>query len=54
MKCLAYCTIVGLMLISAPDVLDAQDTEWNRYTLEKIGGVHVSVAGNQTCGGAAL
>jgi len=37
------------MLISAPGVLDAQDTEWNRYTLQKIGGVHVSVVGNQTC-----
>ena len=48
MKRLA-CTIVGLMLISAPGVLDAQDTEWNRYTLQKIGGVHVSVVGNQTC-----
>ena len=49
MKRLA-CTIVGLlMLISAPDILDAQDTEWNRYTLEEIGGVHVSVVGNPTC-----
>ena len=37
------------MLISAPGVLDVQDTEWNRYTLQKIGGVHVSVVGNQTC-----
>ena len=43
-------TIVGLTLISAaPDILDAQDTEWNRYTLEEIGGVHVSVVGNSTC-----
>ena len=48
MKRLA-CTIVGLMLISSPDILDAQDTEWNRYTLEEIGGVHVSVVGNPTC-----
>ena len=48
MKRLA-CTIVGLMLISVPGILDAQDTEWNRYTLEEIGGVHVSVVGNPTC-----
>ena len=47
MKRLA-CTIVGLMLVSAPGILDAQDTEWNRYTLEEIGGVHVSVVGNPT------
>ena len=48
MKRLA-CSIVGLMLISVPGILDAQDTEWNRYTLEEIGGVHVSVVGNPTC-----
>ena len=53
MKRLA-CTIVGLMLMSAPGILDAQDTEWNRYTLEEIGGVHVSVVGNPTCESAGV
>ena len=53
MKRLA-CTIVGLMLMSAPGILDAQDTEWNRYTLEEIGGVHVSVVGNSTCESAGV
>ena len=53
MKRLA-CTIVGLMLVSAPGILDAQDTEWNRYTLEEIGGVHVSVVGNPTCESAGV
>ena len=48
------CTIVGLMLVSAPGILDAQDTEWNRYTLEEIGGVHVSVVGNPTCESAGV
>ena len=48
MKRLA-CSIVGLMLISVPGILDAQDTEWNRYSLEVIGGVHVCVVGNPTC-----
>ena len=43
------CTIVGLMLLGVPAGLDAQDTEWNRYTLAKIGGVYVSVVGNPTC-----
>ena len=38
MKRLA-CTLVGLTLLVIPAVVDAQDTEWNRYTLQKIGGV---------------
>jgi len=48
MKRLA-CTTISLILLCAPGVLDAQDTEWNRYTLEKIGGVYLSVVGNPTC-----
>lgn len=48
MKRLA-CTTISLILLCSPGVLDAQDTEWNRYTLEKIGGVYLSVVGNLTC-----
>lgn len=48
MKRLA-CTLVGLTLLVIPAVVDAQDTEWNRYTLQKIGGVYISVVSNPTC-----
>ncbi|MYE95068.1 MAG: hypothetical protein F4238_17095, partial [Gemmatimonadetes bacterium] len=32
----------------------AQDTEWNRYTLEDLVGVHVRAETNQGCEGAGL
>jgi len=41
---LAALTIVAL----APD-LSAQDTEWNRYTLEELPGVYVSAEIDQAC-----
>lgn len=38
-----------LALCSAPAVLEAQDTDWNRYTLEDLGGVFIRIEANPAC-----
>lgn len=43
---------VAMLCLPAPGV--AQDTEWNRYTLEDLVGVHVRAETNQGCEGAGL
>ena len=40
-------TVLALTL--APSLLSAQDTEWNRYTLEELGGVFVRTEANAMC-----
>ena len=45
---------LGALALVAPVALEAQDTEWNRYTLEEIGGVYVSAAADATCEAAGI
>jgi hypothetical protein len=42
---------VGLLALSmaVPRGLEAQDTEWNRYTLEALGGVHIRMEVAEPC-----
>lgn len=44
--------VVAFLVLSAPGA--AQDTEWNRYTLEDLAGVYVRAETNQGCEGAGL
>lgn len=37
-----------LLVVSAPGV-SGQDTQWNRYTLEDLGGVHVRIEATESC-----
>jgi len=37
-----------------PGVVSAQDTEWNRYTLEDLGGVFVRIEANDACTGIGV
>lgn len=48
----AVATVVGMSVSPAP--ADAQDTEWNRYTLEGLEGVYVRAETNEACQGAGL
>ena len=48
----AFATAVGLSVSPAP--ANAQDTEWNRYTLEGLEGVYVRAETNEACQGAGL
>lgn len=47
---------VGLLTLTAmaPHALEAQDTEWNRYTLEDLGGVYVRMEVAETCSAAGV
>ena len=50
---------VGVAIVAAglpafPAPAAAQDTEWNRYTLEGLDGVHVRAETNEACQGAGL
>lgn len=49
--CLAVLVSSGVlaMLASMPGTARAQDTEWNRYTLEDLGGVFVRVVADEAC-----
>ena len=42
------------VLAAVPAGVEAQDTEWNRYTLEEIGGVYVTTEANAACEGAGV
>jgi hypothetical protein len=46
----------GLLVLSmtAPRALAAQDTEWNRYTLEDLGGVHIRLEVAEPCEAAGV
>ena len=42
--------VLGLaFMTSLPGVVRAQDTEWNRYTLEDLGGIHVQFEVADAC-----
>lgn len=45
---------VAAALPAFPAPAAAQDTEWNRYTLEGLEGVHVRAETNEACQGAGL
>ncbi len=45
---------VAAAMLCLPAPGSAQDTEWNRYTLEDLVGVHVRAETNQGCEGAGL
>ncbi len=45
---------VALGVFSAPAAAHAQDTEWNRYTLDGLAGVHIRAETNDGCQGAGL
>ena len=40
--------------VAMPAVVEAQDTEWNRYTLEDLGGVFIRLESNETCSAAGV
>ena len=44
----------GLLVAAAPSLTAAQDTEWNRYTLEGLPGVRVVAETSEGCQGAGL
>ena len=43
-----------IAMVSVPTGLVAQDTEWNRYTLEGLGGVFVRTESNAACEGVGM
>lgn len=43
------CLGVLAALISLPGSASGQDTEWNRYTLEDLGGVFIQVMADEAC-----
>lgn len=47
---------LGLMALTlaAPQALEGQDTEWNRYTLENLGGVYPRMDVDETCETAGI
>ena len=48
------CALVALTMIAATTELLAQDTEWNRYSLEGLGGVFVRAEASPACGDAGV
>lgn len=42
------------LAIAAPPALTAQDTEWNRYTLEDLSGVHIRMEVAEACESAEI
>jgi len=52
---LAACQgLLALALLGAPTTVAAQDTEWNRYTLQDLGGVFVRFEVNEVCEAAGV
>lgn len=45
---------LGVLFASAPGEAVGQDTQWNRYTLEDLGGVFIRFEINDVCAGAGL
>lgn len=50
----ALLAVAAAAILTAPTPAAAQDTEWNRYTLEDLVGVYVRAETNQGCEGAGL
>jgi len=45
---------LSALLLSVPGALEAQDSEWNRYTLEDLGGVYVNMEVAEACEAAGV
>ncbi len=43
-----------LAFVAVPAVVEAQDTEWNRYTLEDLGGIFIRIESNDVCAAAGV
>jgi hypothetical protein len=43
------CALAASLLVLPPAGVSGQDTEWNRYTLEDLGGVHVRIEAAEGC-----
>jgi hypothetical protein len=41
-------------LLAVPGLAEAQDSDWNRYTLENLGGVFVHIEANEACQAAGV
>ena len=48
------CAVVALTLMSAPADATGQDTDWNRYTLEDLGGVFIRFEVSRACEAAGV
>lgn len=46
--------VAALTLMSAPAGATGQDTDWNRYTLEDLGGVFIRIEVNDVCEEAGI
>ena len=46
--------VAALAFFGVPTGLEAQDTEWNRYTLEDLGGVFIRIEANDVCESAGV
>jgi len=44
----------ALAFMAIPVAAEAQDTEWNRYTLEDLGGVFIRIESNDVCAAAGV
>ena len=47
-------TGLAVAALTAPVTVQAQDSEWNRYTLENLGGVFVQFEANDACTAAGV
>jgi hypothetical protein len=56
MRLLKRCApaVIACGVMATPSGVSAQDTEWNRYTLEDLGGVFVRIEVNDVCQGAGV
>lgn len=43
---------LAVLGVSVPTIAAGQDTEWNRYTLEDLGGVYMEIVADEVCEGA--
>lgn len=46
--------LLALVLVSVPCGVEAQDTQWNRYTLEGLGGVFIRPEADTACQSAGI
>lgn len=46
-RTLAFGAVLAFVVM--PEIVEAQDTEWNRYTLEDLGGVFIRIESNDAC-----
>ena len=46
--------VAASVCVAFPLGLDAQNTDWNRYTLRDLGGVYIRIESNEVCEGAGL